>query len=178
MGKNSDLKNILDHNVDIDSLKSKFEQTQQTEKTTDPSQTFCVECSDQLAELFCKDCDEPFCKLEAEQVDFNNFGSIVNSKNENEFSQWIISRAKSIPLRLTQNERKYMRLLEATLNVSEYTDKIDILLYGNKLASDYKAGQALFEDRQFEDNSVIFQRIFEIGRRYKIMNPQKMRNTY
>ncbi|OLY82803.1 UPF0652 protein [Smittium mucronatum] len=90
-----------------------------------------------------------------------------------------------------------MRLLEAALNVSEYTDKVDILTYGNKskrivaqiqeicailsgllLASDYKAGQALFEDKQFDENEIIYQRIFEIGRRYKLMNPQKMRGTY
>ncbi|KAJ1764188.1 hypothetical protein LPJ69_001999 [Coemansia sp. RSA 1752] len=113
------------------------------------------------------------------------------------FGAWISERAKYIPLRLTLKERKYLRLLEAALNVSEYTDKVDILMYGNKtkrmvgqirelcailsglvLASDYKAGQTLFEDRQFEDNEEFFQKIFEIGRRHKIMNPDKMRNEY
>ncbi|PVU94113.1 hypothetical protein BB561_002799 [Smittium simulii] len=141
--------------------------------------------------------DEKQSTMHADQIDFNNLGNMITAQNQPDFTNWIINRAKHIPLRLTPKERKYMRLLEATLNVSEYTDKIDILLYGDKvkrvvgqiqeicallsgllLASDYKAGQALFEDRQFDENSLIFQKIFEIGRRYKIMNPQKMRNTY
>jgi hypothetical protein len=76
-----------------------------------------------------------------------------------------VHRAKFIPLRLTLLERKYLRLLEAALTVSEYTDKVDILLpYGKSkakrivaqikeicavlsglmLAADYKTGQELF----------------------------------
>ena len=109
----------------------------------------------------------------------------------------VANRAKFIPLRLTGDERKLLRLLEAALNVSEYTDKIDILLYGNKnkrivaqikelcailsglvLAADYKTGQSLFQDRDFEANKQFYQDIFELGRRHKIMNPEKMRNTY
>ena len=76
-----------------------------------------------------------------------------------------VHRAKFIPLRLTLIERKYLRLLEAALTVSEYTDRVDIILpYGKSkvkrivsqikeicavlsgllLAADYKAGQGLF----------------------------------
>ncbi|KAJ3013577.1 hypothetical protein HKX48_005663 [Thoreauomyces humboldtii] len=110
---------------------------------------------------------------------------------------WFLERAKYIPLRLTLEERKFLRLLEAGLNVSEYTDKIDILSYGSKskrivaqikelcailsglvLAADYKTGQLLFQDRDFENNAEFFQEIFELGRRHKIMNPEKMRSTY
>ncbi|KAJ1949445.1 hypothetical protein FBU59_001142, partial [Linderina macrospora] len=124
-------------------------------------------------------------------------GRVETGGNGPTFSEWITERAKFIPLRLTLKERKYLRLLEAALNVSEYTDRIDVLMYGNKtkrivaqikelcailsglvLASDYKAGQTLFEDRQFADNAEFFQKIFEIGRRHKIMNPEKMRNEY
>ncbi|KAJ2855251.1 hypothetical protein J3B02_002270 [Coemansia erecta] len=124
-------------------------------------------------------------------------GKVETSQGSPAFSEWITERAKFIPLRLTLKERKYLRLLEAALNVSEYTDKIDVLMYGNKtkrivgqikelcailsglvLASDYRAGQTLFEDKQFEDNEEFFQKIFEIGRRHKIMNPEKMRNEY
>ncbi|KAJ2726783.1 hypothetical protein GGI07_000294 [Coemansia sp. Benny D115] len=130
-------------------------------------------------------------------VTFSAQSGRVEASGGVSFSEWITERSKSIPLRLTLKERKYLRLLEAALNVSEYTDKIDILMYGNKnkrivsqikelcailsglvLASDYRAGQTLFEDRQFEDNEEFFQKIFEIGRRHKIMNPEKMRNEY
>jgi hypothetical protein len=109
-----------------------------------------------------------------------------------------LERAKYIPLRLSYEERKYLRLLEAGLNVSEYTDKIDILSYsqvkskrivaqikelcsilsGLVLAADYNVGQELFKDRDFENNKEFFQVIFELGRRHKIMNPEKMRSTY
>ncbi|KAJ3349767.1 hypothetical protein HDU83_000304 [Entophlyctis luteolus] len=112
---------------------------------------------------------------------------------------WFVNRAKYIPLRLTLSERKFLRLLEAALNVSEYTDKIDILTYSNKtrrqvaqiqelcsiisglvLAADYKVGQQLFKDKNFEDNEEFFRDILlvELGRRHKIMNPEKMRNVY
>lgn len=113
-------------------------------------------------------------------------------------AEWFVERAKFIPLRLTISERKYLRLLEAALQVSEYTDKIDTLgfglskakrivhqireicaiLSGLVLSADYKQGQELFTDRDFDANSDFYQQIFELGRRHKIMNPDKMRTTY
>ncbi|TFY82704.1 hypothetical protein EWM64_g1302 [Hericium alpestre] len=112
--------------------------------------------------------------------------------------EWFVERAKFIPIRLTLGERKFLRLLDAALQVSEYTDKIDTLgfglskakrvvhqirelcavLAGLVIAADYKQGQELFADRDFESNSDFYQRIFELGRRHKIMNPDKMRTTY
>ena len=112
--------------------------------------------------------------------------------------EWFVERTKYIPLRLTLAERKYLRLLEAALQVSEYTDKIDTLgfglskakrivhqirelcaiLSGLVLAADYKQGQELFTDRDFASNSDFYQKVFELGRRHKIMNPDKMRTTY
>lgn len=111
---------------------------------------------------------------------------------------FFVERAKFIPLRLTMGERKYLRLLEATMTVSEYTDKIDIIGFGLSktkrivhqirelcaimsglmLSADYKLGQELFSDRDFESNAEFYQRVFELGRRHKIMNPDKMRTTY
>ncbi|KAI5893683.1 uncharacterized protein SCHCODRAFT_02622480 [Schizophyllum commune H4-8] len=112
--------------------------------------------------------------------------------------EWFVERAKYIPLRLTLGERKFLRLLEAALNVSEYTDKIDTIGFGLSkakrivqqirelcaimsgllLAADYKQGQELFSDRDFDKNAEFYQRVFELGRRHKIMNPDKMRTTY
>ena len=112
--------------------------------------------------------------------------------------EWFVERAKYIPVRLTFGERKYLRLLDAALQVSEYTDKIDTLgfglskakrivhqirelcaiLSGLVLAADYKQGQELFTDRDFASNSDFYQKVFELGRRHKIMNPDKMRTTY
>jgi hypothetical protein len=112
--------------------------------------------------------------------------------------EWFVERSKFIPLRLTIMERKYLRLLEAALIVSEYTDKIDTIGFGLSkakrivqqirelcaimsgllLSADYKLGQELFADRNFEANAEFYQRIFELGRRHKIMNPDKMRTTY
>lgn len=111
---------------------------------------------------------------------------------------WFVERSKFIPLRLTLPERKYLRLLEAALHVSEYTDKIDTIGYGLSkakrvvqqirelcailsglvLSADYKQGQELFADRDFESNADFYGQLFELGRRYKIMNPDKMRTTY
>ncbi|SRR6266702_694827 len=112
--------------------------------------------------------------------------------------EWFVERSKYIPLRLALVERKYLRLLDAALQVSEYTDKIDTLgfglskakrivhqirelcaiLSGLVLAADYKQGQELFTDRDFASNADFYQKVFELGRRHKIMNPDKMRTTY
>jgi hypothetical protein len=109
----------------------------------------------------------------------------------------MLDQCRWIPLRLDQRERKLLRLLEAALHVSEYTDRVDILTFRSKtqrihaqlleicailsglfVAADYKAGQKLIVDHEFADNAAFFQEIFEIGRRHKIMNPEKMRNEY
>ncbi|EDO18571.1 hypothetical protein Kpol_1048p1 [Vanderwaltozyma polyspora DSM 70294] len=105
--------------------------------------------------------------------------------------------AEYVPMRLTYEERHLLRLLEAALQVSEYTDRVDILSYKSKnrriveqlkemcsvlsglvIASDLRIGQKLLEMKNFSDNAAWFQDIFEIGRRYKIMNPERMRDTY
>lgn len=108
-----------------------------------------------------------------------------------------VDRARYIPLRLTLSERKTLRLCEAALNVSEYTDKVDILTWKSKtgriheqirdicailsglaVAADYEAGQKMIRDRSFEENAEFFATVFEIGRRHKILNPECMRTDY
>ncbi|SCU80190.1 LAMI_0B01134g1_1 [Lachancea mirantina] len=109
----------------------------------------------------------------------------------------LAKHAHYIPMRLTPEERHLLRLLEAALHVSEYTDRVDILSYKSKakriveqlkemcsvlcglvIASNLKTGQRLLEMKNFSDNASWFQDIFEIGRRYKVMNPEKMRDSY
>lgn len=110
-----------------------------------------------------------------------------------------VERAKYIPMRLTREERMVLRLVEAALVVSEYTDQVDVLTYsraktkhrihaqiknicsiltGLMVASDYAGGQKLIRDRDFAENEVFFKTAFEIGRRHKVANPEKMRTTY
>ncbi|KAF8638576.1 hypothetical protein AX17_002118 [Amanita inopinata Kibby_2008] len=111
---------------------------------------------------------------------------------------WFLERSKYIPMRLTLGERKYLRLLDAALTVSEYTDKIDTIGFGLSkakrivqqirelcaimsgllLSADYKQGQELFSHRDFQANADFYQTVFELGRRHKITNPDKMRSTY
>ena len=43
----------------------------------------------------------------------------------------LVERSKYIPLRLTLQERKYLRLLDSALQVSEYTDVVDVLSFRN-----------------------------------------------
>jgi len=127
-----------------------------------------------------------------------------------------------VPLRLSQEERATLHVLEGMLDVSEYTDIVDVyhgmslsmtgyrgfgymggLGYGSRgggsgknnamkegmmdclstlsgleLASSYKKGKQLIEEKSFADNAGYFQHSFEVARRHKIMNPGKMRATY
>ena len=57
--------------------------------------------------------------------------------------EWFVERAKFIPLRLTFGERKYLRLLDASLQVSEYTDKIDTLGFGLSCARSFPDSSSL-----------------------------------
>ncbi|ORX44318.1 hypothetical protein BCR36DRAFT_586181 [Piromyces finnis] len=131
--------------------------------------------------------------IDLSEINFDVSKSIFSNNDIQEVGEWYVERTKYIPLRLTYEERKYLRLLEATLNVSEYTDKIDIIVYSNRakrivnqikefcsilsglvLSANYREGQRLFQNKSFEDNEKFFQDIFEIGRRYKITTPEKM----
>ncbi|CAH0519006.1 unnamed protein product [Peronospora belbahrii] len=86
---------------------------------------------------------------------------------------------------------------DPTLCVSSYTDKLDTpkflpaakrvraqlqdvcgFLSALAVASDYKAGQEVLDTKSFADSAEFYQKIFELGRRYKIMNPEKMRDEY
>lgn len=108
-------------------------------------------------------------------------------------------RAKFVPMRLTYEERKYLRLVDATMHVSHYTDHMDsagnanlnparklalqmkqlcAILTGMQVSHNYETGQKLLQSREFTGRSAFFQTVLEIGRRYKILNPERMRDAY
>ena len=80
----------------------------------------------------------------------------------------MIERAKYIPLRLTYDERKGLRMVNAAINVSDYTNTVDVLfkkkakrqhvqlqqivgfLSGLVCCTGEAAGQDILEDRNFE----------------------------
>ena len=105
-------------------------------------------------------------------------------------------RVRWLPLRLTEEERTLLALLQGALHHSEYTDKVDVFSHSEKvqrqlhemtdymqtqcglqLANSFKAGQRLVQSK-LRANQDFFARAFEVGRRYKVMNPQKMRSDY
>ena len=105
-------------------------------------------------------------------------------------------RAKYIPLRLSYEERKSLRMVNAAIRVSDYTNSIDVVfknkakrshsqlqyivafLSGIVAATDYEKGQEVLKDRNFEPYESMIQDMLEIARRYKITNPEKMRSEY
>ena len=114
-----------------------------------------------------------------------------------EVGAFFSERAKYIPLRLQMRERKLLRLVEAVLHVSHYTDRVDdnklaksvakrtqmklrelqAVMSGMLLACDYEAGQYAMKEGSYEDFAEFFAELFEVTRRYKIMNPEKLRLT-
>jgi hypothetical protein len=109
----------------------------------------------------------------------------------------VVERAKYIPLRLTLGERKMLRLVEAAMTCCDYTTEVDrpniraarrtheqlrrvtSVLRGLVTACDYEAGQKLLSgESSFADYESFFTQMFEIARRHKIMNPEKMRTEY
>ncbi|DAZ97948.1 TPA: hypothetical protein N0F65_006373 [Lagenidium giganteum] len=109
----------------------------------------------------------------------------------------LMKEAKFIPMRLSDEERALFLLLDSALTVSEYTDKVDVLSYrspakrivhelqeifstlsGMMVVNDFRRGKRLIQQKKFQQNEEFFQQVFEIGRRYKIMNPERMRDNY
>lgn len=123
---------------------------------------------------------------------------LIVSGGSASFGTWLRKRCQYIPLRLSAEERQFLRLLDAALNVSEYTDRVDIISYGSRakrivsqlkemcailaglyVARDFKAASTLFNDtEELAENAEWFKMIFEIGRRYKILNPDKLKGSY
>jgi len=113
-------------------------------------------------------------------------------------SESFAERAKYVPLRLSYQERKYLRLVEAALKVAGYVDRVDAattaakpprrqmlqlqgvagVLTGLVTAVDPERGAQLATERDFASEAKFLRRCFEIARRYKILNPERMRTEY
>mmetsp|Transcript_116939 Transcript_116939/g.330889 ORF Transcript_116939/g.330889 Transcript_116939/m.330889 type:complete len:616 (+) Transcript_116939:106-1953(+) len=102
-----------------------------------------------------------------------------------------------VPLRLTAEERTLLGILEGALYVSEYTDQVDVYHIGNKsrrmglqiqqvcailaglvVSNNFDVARRPLMERGFSENQHFFRSVFEIGRRYKILNPDKLRGGY
>mmetsp|Transcript_4364 Transcript_4364/g.7676 ORF Transcript_4364/g.7676 Transcript_4364/m.7676 type:complete len:545 (-) Transcript_4364:2749-4383(-) len=113
-------------------------------------------------------------------------------------------RSKYIPMRLSSRERDLLGILEGALDISEYTDNVDVssnnyfarqaigkedtivdeinklgqAIAGLSVCGDYRSFGAKILCKNLQENEELFQECMEIGRRYKIMNPDKMRASY
>ncbi len=105
-------------------------------------------------------------------------------------------RAQFIPVRLQYKDRQLLRLLQAQLSVSTYTDSIDradlksnkrvhaqimkicAFLSGLAVSVNYTEGQRLLQSRQWKVHEKFFCKMMELGRRYKVLNPDRMRTEY
>lgn len=105
-------------------------------------------------------------------------------------------QTKYIPLRLTYDERKNLRLVNSAIAVSDYTNAVDmphknkarrqhiqlqqIVAFLTALVAGHSFcdGQAVLESRNFGEHEVALRSMLEAARRYKITNPEKMRSEY
>jgi Protein of unknown function (DUF2009) len=129
--------------------------------------------------------------------DSDDDAALLQSGASQQKLEGYIEACRYIPLRVTAEERQLLQLLEAALNVSEYTDKVDVVMRFNKrrvmqeelehmlatmsglaVAGNVLGGEKLIGSKSLADNADFFAKVFEVGRRYKIANPSKMRGTY
>jgi len=106
-------------------------------------------------------------------------------------------QARFIPLRLTPDERTLLVILSGAMYVSEYTGKVDVYHAGNKsrrmalqiqqvcailaglvVSNNFDIARKPLIEREFAENAHFFSAVFEVGRRYKILSPDKLRGTY
>ena len=126
----------------------------------------------------------------------NDFDDVGNDGDTGMTGGDMSLRARYIPLRLSYEERKDLRRVNAAINVSEYTTSVDVafkrptartrarlqnivaFLSGLVATTNDKLCDEVLRDRNLEDHSKLFKKVLEIARRYKINNPEKMRGEY
>ena len=114
------------------------------------------------------------------------------SKHSSGFhGQTWLALSRFIPLRLSGEDRQLLAILERTLKVSEYTDNVDIYLSKYNRSEVIRrevakietilAGQFVALKMSKSTSSLTeewFSSTFEVARRYKAMNPDRLRETY
>mmetsp|Transcript_44866 Transcript_44866/g.174134 ORF Transcript_44866/g.174134 Transcript_44866/m.174134 type:complete len:519 (-) Transcript_44866:1254-2810(-) len=130
--------------------------------------------------------------LSAVSMSYQNFAAP-------EDDQQYEKRSEFIPLRISDEERSLLATMEAALDVSDYTDKVDILIFSNAkmreiirtqimdflsivsgllISNNFAMGKKVLSSGNFADHAELFQKVFELARRHKISNPEKLRTEY
>ncbi|EER04313.1 conserved hypothetical protein [Perkinsus marinus ATCC 50983] len=100
-----------------------------------------------------------------------------------------VQLSRYVPVRLSHEDRKALNLLERALNVSEYTDRVDVYTLRQEKdsliidqldeACSILSGMSIAShQRPPADFQHWYQRVFEVGRRYKMLNPERFRDNY
>eukprot|EP00434_Breviolum_minutum_P017224 symbB.v1.2.015204.t1/scaffold1129.1/size136302/12 len=91
-------------------------------------------------------------------------------------SSWHVSRSdKSRGLRFCRHERQSAF---ERLQASFFGSSVCAILAGLVVANNFDVARRPLMERSFADNNYFFRMVFEIGRRYKILNPDKLRGSY
>lgn len=135
-------------------------------------------------------------RSEAEEVSSIIPPPMLSSGNGTDPDLDFTFRAQFIPVRLEHKERRFLRLLQAQLSVSTYTDAIDkpnlqsskrvhaqilkicAFLSGLAVSVRYDVGQQAVSTRKWKEHEKFFQNVMELGRRHKVLNPDRMRTEY
>ena len=151
----------------------------------------------------------PSTEAERKQAEQDQYADVVlspkkshggdDSPAEESSCSFFTDLAKYVPLRLEFEERRLLRLLESTIDSSEYTDRVEVsvpnphqlhrhtatvlrnicsVLSGLVVADSPEKASSVLSSRNFKEHKNLFQSIFEIARRYKLLNPERMRDSY
>jgi hypothetical protein len=63
-------------------------------------------------------------------------------------------------------------------SVQMRAQEISAMLSSLAVSTNYETGQEMVVESSFGESEGYFQAVFEVGRRYKVMNPEKMRSEY
>lgn len=128
----------------------------------------------------------------------NEYSSVTSSSLDVKFESKLIpliDQATYIPLRLTSHERDLLKVLENALEVSDYTDVVDItfshthkpkmtriieslidilsISSGLLLATDLTKGETMIKGKTLNENAALFAKLFEVIFRVIFSHPQQ-----